>query len=94
LGALLGAVIFVAGSSCGGTVPSPLAHEAGADDGAGTDGPLPFGATCSSNGDCESGVCALFGDGTKHCTETCVDATTCPSGSQGPKCNGKGYCAF
>jgi hypothetical protein len=55
---------------------------------------LPFGATCSANDDCATTVCFTFGNGTAHCTQTCTNDTLCPTGSQGSKCNGKGYCAF
>jgi hypothetical protein len=59
-----------------------------------TPGLSPFGATCASDSGCDSGLCATFGDGTSHCSVTCTDAATCPEGSQGRKCNGKGACAY
>jgi spore coat protein A len=93
-GALLIALVLASGPSCGDTLASPPTPEAGADDAARGGDKLPFGATCTTNDDCEASLCAVFGDGTKHCTEACADATTCPPGSQGPKCNGKGYCAY
>jgi spore coat protein A len=75
------------------TAPST---DVGADDkpDSGSGVKLAFGATCGANADCETNVCFAFGDGTSHCTVACADATTCPAGTQGPKCNGKGYCAY
>jgi spore coat protein A len=98
LGALLGALVLASATSCGTTEPPENANAGDVSPDAGaaerTGAPLTFGATCTADGECETNVCATFGDGTKHCTQACSDASTCPSGSQGPKCNGKGYCAF
>jgi spore coat protein A len=85
------AFVFLAalGLACssGGSAPrSDAAAEASA--------PAPFGATCSTDDQCESAVCATFGDGTSHCSVACTDSATCPEGTQGRKCNGKGVCAF
>ena len=52
----------------------------------------PFASCCTANSECTSGVCFKFGDGTQACTEKCKTAADCPSGSQGKKCNGQGYC--
>jgi MYXO-CTERM domain-containing protein len=95
--ALLGALALAQVASCGSTTTDPRDADVGeapanAADQAGSK--LPFGASCAAHDDCETDVCAAFGDGTMHCTEACTDATTCPSGSQGQKCNGKGFCAF
>jgi hypothetical protein len=76
------------------TEASPSPRGDGGAPGPSADLLLAFGAACASSADCESNLCAAFGDGTKHCTLACADATACPDGSQGPKCNGKGYCAF
>jgi spore coat protein A len=96
--AILGALVLALVASCGSTATgSPDAGDVGevsanaADHGGSK---LPFGASCAAPDECETDVCAAFGDGTMHCTEACSDATTCPSGSQGQKCNGKGFCAF
>ena len=51
-----------------------------------------FGACCTENSQCTSGVCHAFGDGTQACTQTCSSSADCPEGSQGKKCNGKGVC--
>jgi spore coat protein A len=93
LGALVCALFLALGSSCGSTTSSPDGA-ASAEDAPPDTAKLAFGAICASNGDCASNVCAAFGDGSQHCTQACVDATTCPSGTQGQKCNGKGFCAF
>jgi hypothetical protein len=59
-----------------------------------------FGATCQVTSDmsteCTSGVCTNTIDQLGHdvCSQKCtvgVDST-CPVGSAGQKCNGKGYC--
>jgi len=54
----------------------------------------PFGAACTTDDACESGVCATFGDGSQHCSVACMGDATCPDGTQGRKCNGHGVCAY
>jgi len=62
--------------------------------------PGEFGAMCTTvtdNGtECNSGVCsdAFEQLGYNVCTLTCTpgDGSTCPEGSDGKKCNMKGYC--
>ncbi len=59
-----------------------------------------FGATCTITSDtsteCTSGVCTDSIDQLGHdvCSQKCTVGmdTTCPVGSAGQKCNGKGYC--
>lgn len=59
-----------------------------------------FGSMCTTVTDtgteCDSGVCSDAFDqlGYNVCTQKCPpgDATTCPEGSEGKKCNMKGYC--
>jgi hypothetical protein len=60
-----------------------------------------FGATCTTVTDtgsteCDSGVCSDSFDQLGHpaCSLKCTpgDGSTCPEGSEGKKCNGKGYC--
>jgi spore coat protein A len=80
-------------------VPADDAGQAPSSGGDASDTPgpaakLPFGATCDADGDCDTGVCFAFGDGTKHCSLACTDAAACPVGVHGQKCNGKGYCAY
>jgi hypothetical protein len=72
------------------------------DDDGGT-GPEPrkFGAECTTAVDtasteCDSGVCTNTFDQIGHpvCSQKCTpsDPTSCPAGSEGQKCNMKGYC--
>jgi hypothetical protein len=39
---------------------------------------LPFGSPCTSNAQCDSGLCLTTDDGGQYCTQTCTD--TCPMG--------------
>jgi hypothetical protein len=65
-------------------------------------GPAPrtFGAACTTESDtsteCDSGVCTNSFDMIGHpvCSVKCTtaDPSVCPSGSEGKKCNMKGYC--
>lgn len=71
-----------------------------------TDDPAPappdpgtFGATCTTVTDtgsteCDSGVCtdAFDQSPTPLCSLKCTDSTMCPEGSDGKKCNSRGYC--
>jgi hypothetical protein len=80
-------------AACSGSPPPPSADAAATN--------LPFGATCAVTSDtsteCASGVCTNSFDMLGHdvCSIKCTvgDSSTCPSGTQGMKCNGKGYCA-
>lgn len=80
-------------------------HTACSDDGSddGGDGPAPrtFGAMCTTVADtdsteCDSGVCTDAFDqlGYNVCSQKCTpgDGSTCPTGSEGKKCNMRGYC--
>lgn len=60
-----------------------------------------FGAACTTAVDtgsteCDSGVCTNTFDQIGHpvCSQKCTagDGSTCPEGSEGKKCNMKGYC--
>lgn len=60
-----------------------------------------FGAACTTAVDtgsteCDSGVCTDTFDQIGHpvCSAKCPagDGTNCPAGSEGKKCNMKGYC--
>lgn len=66
-------------------------------------GPAPrtFGATCTTvvdtgSTECDSGVCTDAFDqlGRSVCSLKCPpgDGSTCPEGSEGKKCNMRGYC--
>lgn len=76
-------------------------HVACSDDGGGGPAPRTFGAECTTAVDtgsteCDSGVCTNTFDMIGHpvCSMKCApaDPTTCPAGSEGQKCNMKGYC--
>jgi hypothetical protein len=63
--------------------------------------PGAFGATCTQvvdtgSTECNSGVCTDTFDQIGHpvCSQKCTagDGSTCPEGSEGKKCNMKGYC--
>ncbi|HWU85912.1 MAG TPA: hypothetical protein VN253_01475 [Kofleriaceae bacterium] len=71
-----------------------------ADDGGGTSSSA-FGATCTTvvdtgSTECDSGVCTNTFDQIGHpvCSQKCTpgDSSSCPTGSEGMKCNMKGYC--
>jgi hypothetical protein len=87
--------LLLAFAGCSGSAPA--VH-----DGPGPDGPAPgtFGATCTvvsnMSTECQSGVCTDSINTLPHpvCSQTCTigNDSTCPVGSMGQKCNGKGYC--
>ena len=81
---ILGALLFACAGDDGGT-PTP--------------DPGTFGASCTTVADtgsteCDSGVCTDAFDQlpTAVCSQKCTDASTCPEGSEGKKCNMRGYC--
>jgi len=87
-------VVFLASLAAGcGCGSSSTPGDAGPADAAATGdaADLPFGADCTDNTQCASGVCIQFGQG-RWCTLACTDASQCPVGSQGQKCNLQGYC--
>jgi hypothetical protein len=51
---------------------------------------------CSSNSQCDSGMCHLFSGEFQVCTQPCTagDNSTCPASVGGgmPKCNNRGIC--
>jgi hypothetical protein len=74
-------------------------HGACSDDGGTSSG--EFGATCATvvdtgSTECDSGVCTNTFDQIGHpiCSVKCTpaDPSVCPEGSEGKKCNMKGYC--
>ena len=76
-------------------------HAACSDDGGSGPAPRTFGAECTTVADtgsteCDSGVCTDAFDQIGHpvCSLRCTpgDASTCPEGSEGKKCNMQGYC--
>ncbi|HZS37456.1 MAG TPA: hypothetical protein VFF06_11555 [Polyangia bacterium] len=96
-------VLSLAGllSSCGDDV-SIADMPAGNVDLSGTSGDGPgggkmFGDLCSSNADCQSGLCEPFAMMAVHrCTKSCTvatQATDCPAPSNGT-CTPNNYCRF
>jgi hypothetical protein len=61
-------------------------------------GAKPFGATCTVDGDCASGMCRGFVMQTiLRCTQPCTvatQATDCPSPPSAGQCTNMGYCKF
>jgi len=49
-----------------------------------------FLAACTTNEQCETGLCFTYGMGQELCTKPCTMPTDCPVPSTG--CNGKGVC--
>jgi spore coat protein A len=90
LSVALALLVIVAVAACSSDTSRP-ARDAGRPD---VPAGLPFGAACAADGACASGWCAAFGDGSQHCTVSCAQDQVCPEGSQGRKCNGKGFCAY
>jgi hypothetical protein len=84
------------------STPTPSSDLAGtppAGDLAGTPaGAKPFGATCTVDGDCASGMCRGFVMQTiLRCTQPCTiatQATDCPSPPSAGVCTNMGYCKF
>jgi hypothetical protein len=95
----LGAAAIL-GLACSSDLVPPSTNDAAAGSDAGDASPAetsagaPFGATCAADDDCASGLCATFGDASKHCSVACTDSASCPEGTQGRKCSGKGFCAY
>ena len=56
--------------------------------------PLELCELCSSDSQCESGICKEYGDGYRKCSVTCAPfepAAQCAAPALGG-CNGMGYC--
>lgn len=51
---------------------------------------LPFLSPCTTDAECETGLCHPFPSKGSHCTKTCTDAADCPAPS--PGCNAMGVC--
>jgi hypothetical protein len=51
---------------------------------------LPFLAPCSTNAECETGLCFPFPSKGPHCTKQCTSGADCPAPS--PGCNPMGIC--
>ena len=62
----------------------------GGSGGSGGSGLLPFLSPCSTDAECETGLCYDFNAQGPHCSKTCTSAAECPSPST--ECNGMGVC--
>lgn len=86
---------MIALAGCGGDPNAPVADAAIDSGPADTDGGLlPFGATCQSGAECQSGVCFIGGNQSfcsLHCTAATV-AIDCPVPPTSGICNKQGYC--
>jgi len=82
-------IVFCLGLASCGSSDNGSSTDGGNSDG--STGDKVFGAECSSDSECESGTCWEFGVGAM-CTLSCQDASECPEGSEGQKCNNQGYC--
>lgn len=86
-------VMLVVVVACGGegeALQQATAHDAVIDT-----PQLDICAVCTSNADCASGVCKLYGDGYRKCSTTCTagePASQCTAPGHG-FCNLMGYCA-
>ncbi len=49
---------------------------------------------CTTDADCASGICKMYGDGYRKCSTTCTPYEAAPQciGSSPGYCNGMGYC--
>jgi hypothetical protein len=71
-------------------------HTGGGDARTTTPNPTPgtFGATCSSDSDCDSVVCYQGGNG-GFCSQHCTEDAQCPTPFSGaPHCNPHDYCRY
>lgn len=78
-----------------------MQNTASGDGGAGTLGTKAFGDTCTVDGDCQSGMCKGFVQGTiMRCTQPCTyvsqtePAPECPNPPSAGLCTNNGYCKF
>ena len=46
-------------------------------------GVKPFGAMCTAQGECTSGICGDYGNLGRRCTQRCQSGADCPAGSDG-----------
>jgi hypothetical protein len=86
-------VVVVVAVACGGE--GELLHQTTAHDAAEPDAPmLAVCALCTSDAECATGVCKIYGDGYGKCSPTCTAgqaASQCTGSSMG-FCNFMGYC--
>jgi hypothetical protein len=92
---ILRALLLVLLVACGnGSSGAADASPTGADaaDPCAADAGLAFGAACTEGCTCVGGVCHMFGDGSRLCTQSCTADDQCPQGSQGARCNQQNVC--
>ncbi len=91
-------LVMVAAAACSSDTTPPQTDAAGSGSNSGS---AAFGAACTTASDtsteCASGVCTdSFNQTTPLCSQKCtllmMTDPSCPAGSQGQKCNMKGYC--
>jgi hypothetical protein len=81
---------------CSGMIPGLAAAAsngssgAGGSGGAGGAGLLPFLSPCTTNEECETGLCYDFNARGSHCSHACAVPEDCPPPSTG--CNGMNVC--
>ncbi len=74
--------------ACSSDDSGPVPQEASAD--AGPRGDTAYMEPCTTNEECDTGLCFDFSAKGPHCTTTCELDLECPEPS--PGCNGKGVC--
>lgn len=80
-------------SACGSETDDPPSEDAGMSITDGSTGTLAFGAECVGDSECMTGmICRNFNMLGMVCTFACDEASTCPNGSMGQKCNMNGLC--
>ncbi len=72
------------------SVGSGGAGGAGGSGGSGGVPKLPFLAACTTDEQCDSGLCFHFNTKGPHCSKPCATSADCPSPS--PGCSGMGVC--
>ncbi len=75
-------------ASSAGSGGAPSSSSAGGAGGAG--GLLPFMSPCTTNAQCETGLCWMFPTKGPHCDKMCTTDADCPPPSVG--CNPQGVC--
>jgi hypothetical protein len=78
---------------CSGMIPgltTSAASGGGGDGGAGGSGKLPFMAECTTDQECETGLCYPFNAKGPHCSKSCSADGDCPPPS--PGCSNMGVC--
>jgi hypothetical protein len=86
-------VLLLLVSACGSENDPPGETDAGMTELDGSQGTLAFGAECTADEACMTGmICRNFNMLGTVCTFACTAPSECPSGSEGQKCNMNGLC--